>query len=99
MLIEQWQPGPPSAWPREDFLTEVPNRSPSACPNQVNIQFVRGAKRRPLVLENKQDLCYWNIPRTAHGLNSATSQALKAKLEAKLMDVKGVLEKLVAQSL
>ena len=32
-------------------------------------------------------------------LTSGTSQALKAKLEAKMVDVKGMLEKLVAQSL
>ena len=67
--------------------------------SSVSIQFVWGAKRRPLVLENKQDLYYWNIPRTAHGLTSATSQALKANVEAEMVDVKGILEKLVAQSL
>jgi hypothetical protein len=34
-----------------------------------------------------------------HDLTSGTSQALKAKLDAEMVDVKGMLEKLVAQSL
>jgi hypothetical protein len=31
------------------------------------------------------------IPHTAHGLTSATSQALKANLEAEMVDVKGII--------